>query len=76
MCQPLPAGGFSWIMNNLDAWAADKIHELFKHGRKGHLLEVHVDCPHHLHDLHNDLPFLPEIIDGNLLQILTISVIT
>ena len=30
------------------------------------MLEVVVDYPHHLHDLNNDLPFLPEVIDGKL----------
>ena len=27
---------------------------------KGYIFEVHVECPKDLHDLHIDLPFLPE----------------
>ena len=26
---------------------------------KGYILEVDVECPRHLYDLHSDLPFLP-----------------
>ena len=29
---------------------------------KGYILEVNVEYPKHLHDLHSDLPFLPEIM--------------
>ena len=31
-----------------------------EHSDKGHILEVDVEYPKHLHDLHSDLPFLPE----------------
>ena len=60
---PLPVGRSRWILD-ADSW--DKIHDLARHDRKGYLMEVDVDYPLHLHDLHNDLPFLPEIIDGKL----------
>ena len=66
MYQPLPTGGFRRPVNDLDSWTADKLNELVKHGRKRYLLDVDVDYPHHLYDLHSDLPFLPEIIDGKI----------
>ena len=40
--------------------------DLVRHGQKSYLLEVDVDYSCHLHDLNNELPFLPEIIDGKL----------
>ena len=27
---------------------------------KGYIIEVDIECPKNLHDLHSDLPFLPE----------------
>ena len=32
---------------------------------KGYIYEVNVEYPKHLHDLHSDLPFLPERIKIN-----------
>ena len=65
MSQTLSGRGFKWILD-ADSWDAQKIHDFAIHNRKGYLLEVDVDYPRHLHDLHNDLPFLPEIIDDKV----------
>ena len=34
-------------------------------GNIGYYLDVDVECPKELHDLHSDLPFLPERIKSN-----------
>ena len=59
MSQPLPVDGFKWIKN------VSKIDEYFiknydEDSDKGYILEVDVEYPKNLHDLHSDLPFLPE----------------
>ena len=50
MSEPLPVGGFKWIGK------ASKINEDFIKNYD----EVDVKCPKELHDLHSNLPFLPE----------------
>ena len=60
MSEPLPVDGFDWVED------LSKIDEHFiknydKNNDKGYILEVDVEYPKNLHDLHSDLPFLPEI---------------
>ena len=59
MSQKLPVNGFKWVKNT------SKIDGKFiKHydedSDKGYILEVDVTYPRKLHDLHSDLPFLPQ----------------
>ena len=59
MSEPLPVDGFEWMKD------LSKIDEDFKknydeNSDKGYILEVNVEYPKNLHDLHSDLPFLPE----------------
>ena len=59
MSQKLPIDGFKWVKG------VSKINEDFikNYGEvsdKGYILEVDVEYPKNLHDLHSDLPFLPE----------------
>ena len=59
MSQKLPVNSFKWKTNML------KFHEEFiknydEDSDKGYILEVDVEYPKDLHDLHSDLPFLPE----------------
>ena len=63
MSKKLPVNGFKWADN-------DKINEELKknyneNDKKGYILEVDVKYPKKLHDLHSDLPFLPERIKIN-----------
>ena len=63
MSKTLPVNGFKWTDNNL-------INEEFiknynENDKKGHILEVDVKYPKKLHDLHSDLPFLPERMEIN-----------
>ncbi|KAF0703980.1 Uncharacterized protein FWK35_00030364 [Aphis craccivora] len=55
MSQYMPYGGFNWvepILNGLD--------DLNDTSPIGRVYEVDVSYPRHLHDKHNDLPFLPQ----------------
>ena len=59
MSQKLPLNDFKWINS------VSKINEKFiknydEDSDKGYIFEVDVNYPKRLHDLHSDLPFLPE----------------
>ena len=55
MSKPLPNHGFEWMkVNELETW------ELYPC-----ILEVDLECPKNLHDLHNDYPLAPEQIMVN-----------
>ena len=57
--EPLPVDGFDWI-KDLSKIDEDFIKNYNKDSDKGYILEVDVKYPKNLHDLHSDLPFLPE----------------
>lgn len=58
MSQYLPTGGFEWLSEqeiiNFD------VTNIPEEGRYGYTLEVDMEYPSELHDLHRDLPFLAE----------------
>ena len=61
MIQPLPVNGFDWVED------LSKIDEGFIKNYNGdsdkrYILQVDVEYPKNLHDLHSDIPFLPEIM--------------
>ena len=68
MSQYLPTGGFKWLTQeqiiNLD------ISTLKNDSKKGMMLEVDLEYPKELHDLHNDFPLAPEKmkVDKNMLS--------
>ena len=54
MSQKLPVNGFKWkTILKFDE-------DFIKNYGKGYILEVYVEYPKNLHDLHSDLSFLPE----------------
>ena len=58
MSQYLPTGGFKWLkQNKIDNLDLGKYNEQSK---KGLILEVDLDYPNELHDLHNDYPLAPK----------------
>ena len=57
MIQPLPTGGFSWVVSE---FTPDKIGSYANWDSEGFLLEVDVRYPKELHESHNDLPFMHE----------------
>ena len=61
MSEPLPVHGFDWV-EDLSKINEDFIKNYDKGSDKGYILEVDAKYPRNLHDLHSDLPFLPERI--------------
>ena len=60
MSQYLPTGGFRW-MNDDEIKQIDLTLTKYKaDGKKGLILEVDLEYPQELHDLHNDYPVCPE----------------
>ena len=57
--QPLPVEGFKFV-NNMSKIDEDFIKNFDEDSDKGYIPEVVVEYPKNLHDLHSDLPFLPE----------------
>ena len=63
MSKKLPVNGFKWTDSNI-------INEEFiknynENDKKGYILEVDIKYPKKLHELHSDLPFLPERMEIN-----------
>ena len=61
MLLKLPVNGFEWVED------ISQFYEIFiksynEESDKGYFHEVDVQYPEKLHDLHNELPFLPETI--------------
>ncbi|CAH0551589.1 unnamed protein product [Brassicogethes aeneus] len=56
MCQYLPHDGFQWLENldNFDVFGVSDESPV------GYILEVDLEYPQNLHDLHKDLPFCPD----------------
>ena len=59
MSQSLPYGNFQW--DNPELYTTEYILNI-KDDDVGYVLEVDLDYPSSIHDLHNDLPFCPENI--------------
>lgn len=55
MSQYLPIGGFEWINPDVNF-------EISETSNVGYILEVDLEYPDNLHDLHSDLPYCPESI--------------
>ena len=61
MSQPLPLNNFKWMTENeLSNWRQFSDHE-----DKGCILEVDLEYPKELHNLHNDYPLAPERVVVN-----------
>ena len=58
----LPVNGFKWVEHVINE---EFIKNYNENDKKGHILEVDVKYPKKLHDLHSDLPFLPERMEIN-----------
>ena len=58
MTQKLPTDCFEWEKPSIFTW--DFIKTQDEKSSTGYLLDVDIDYPKNLHDLHSDLPFLPQ----------------
>ena len=68
MSKKLPVNGFIWINNNETARPVineDFIKNCDENNDKDYIFEVDVKYPKRLHELHSDLPFLPERMEIN-----------
>ena len=59
MTEKIPVRGFRW-MDNISKMDEDFVRGYDKNDNRGYILEVDVDYPNELQNLHSDLPFLPE----------------
>ena len=59
MSQKLPVNGFKWI-EDVSETDEDFIKSYDENSNSGYFLKVDIEYPKNLHDLHSDLPFLPE----------------
>ncbi len=64
MSEYLPTGGFEWVetlgnSNEKSSWN-DQILALGDQDKHGYILEVDLEYPEHLHDLHDNYPLAPE----------------
>ena len=59
MSQKLPVNNFKWIWDT-SQFNKDFIKNYNEESNEGYFLEVDVQYPEKLHELHNDLSFLPE----------------
>ena len=58
MSEKLPLNWFLWA-KNFNQYTSDFIKNYDENSDLGYLLEVDINYPKHLHELHSDLPFLP-----------------
>ena len=59
MTEKLPVRGFKWV-NDFYQIDEDFVKDYNKNDNKGNILDVDIDYPSKLQNLHSDLPFLPE----------------
>ena len=64
MCQKLTVNGFKWIKDTSEI-DEEFIKNYDEDSDKGYILEVDVKYSEKLHDLHSDMPFLPERMEIN-----------
>ena len=75
MSEKLPVNGFKWIeQKNLSKFSEDFIKNYDENGNIGYFLELDIDYPKELFNLHKDLPFLPESKKVNKVEKLLCSI--
>lgn len=57
MSDYLPKGNFRWLTSNISSF---NVNEISSDSSTGYILEVDLEYPLHLQDIHKDLPYLPE----------------
>ena len=69
MSQELPVNNFEWVKDTYQ-FSKDFIKKYNEESDKGYFLEVDVPDLNKLHEIHNDLPFLPERIKNEKVEML------
>ena len=69
MSQKLPVNNFEWVKDTYQ-FSKDFIKKYNEESDKGYFLEVDVPDLNKLHEIHNDLPFLPERIKNEKVEML------
>ena len=59
MSQKLPVNNFKWV-EDISEFVESFIKNYKEKNSEGYFLGIDVQCPENLHNLHNDLPLLPE----------------
>ena len=59
MSQKFPVNGFEWV-EDISQFNEDFIKNYGENSERGYFLEVDVEYPKNLHNLHSNFPFLPE----------------
>ena len=62
MSQKLPTGNFHWLTQSELSHFSNNFQNIDLEGNIGYTLEVDIEYPNELHNYHNDLPFLPEVL--------------
>ena len=79
MSQKLPVNGFKWVQNlsecNSIEFNEDFIKRYDENSYIQYFLQVDIDYPEELFNLHRDLPFLPERKKVNKLEKLISSIV-
>ena len=73
MSQKLPVNGFEWV-KNVSQFNESFIRNYNENSDIGYFLEVDIDYPKELFNLHKDLPFLPERKKVNKVEKLICSI--
>ena len=73
MSQKLPVNGFKWV-KNLSQFNKSFIRNYNENSDIGYFLELDIDYPEKLFNLHKDLPFLPERKKVNKVEKLICSI--
>ena len=73
MSQNLPMNGFKWV-KNLSQFNESFIKNYDENSDIGYFLEIDIDYPEKLFNLHKDLPFLPERKKVNKVEKLICSI--
>ena len=75
MSKNLPVNGFKWVkQEELSKFSKDFIKNYDKNSDKGYFIEVDIDYPKELLNLHEDLPFLTETEKLNKVEKLICSI--
>ena len=72
MSQNLPVNNFEWIKDT-PKFNKDFMKIYNEESNEGYFLDIDVEYPEKLQELHNDLPFLPEIMNTEKVEKLVTS---